>query len=178
MRLVNRLLALIVSLALIAGAVVVVVDVIAVLTGHRPTAVDWLAAYRWAGHATWDSRQVRLICLLLALVGLVLLGVELKPRRPARLTTHSDNPATDAAYTRRGVTQTVRAAVTDVDGVDDAAVTVRRRRVRVRAKAVAREPAPAAALRDSVAQAARSRLDDLQLRRPPKLAVRVSARAR
>ncbi|GAA2331889.1 DUF6286 domain-containing protein [Dactylosporangium salmoneum] len=177
MRLVNRLLALIVSLALVAGAVVVVVDVVAVLTGNRPIAVDWLAAYRWAGHVTWASREVRLICLLLAVVGLVLLGMELKLRRPARLTIDSDNPATDAAYTRRGVGQAVRDAVTDVAGVDDAAVTLRRRRLRVRAKAVAREPAPAAALRDSVTQAARSRLDALELRRSPKLTVRISARA-
>ncbi|WP_432994735.1 DUF6286 domain-containing protein [Dactylosporangium sp. CA-233914] len=177
MRLLNRLLTLIVSLALIAGAIVVVVDVVAVLTGQRPTAVDWLGAYRWAGQATWADLEVRIVCLLLALVGLVLLGMELKPRRPARLTTHSDDPATDAAYTRRGVVQTVQTAVTDVDGIDDAAVTVRRRRVRVRARAYAREPAPAAALRDSVTQAARSRLDALQLRRPPKLTVRISARA-
>ncbi|MGI5240153.1 DUF6286 domain-containing protein [Dactylosporangium sp. CA-139066] len=176
MRLVNRLLALIVSLALVAGAVVVVVDVVAVMTGHRPVAVDWPAAYRWAGHVTWAGGEVRLICGLLAVVGLVLLGLELRPRRPARFATASDNPATDAAYTRRGVGQTVRDAVTGVGGIDDAAVTVRRRHLRVRAKAIAREPATAAS-RDSVTQAARTRLDALQLRRPPKLTVRISAKA-
>nr|BFE59626.1 hypothetical protein GCM10020063_041520 [Dactylosporangium thailandense] len=176
MRLVNRLLALIVSLALVAGAVVIVVDVVAVLTGHRPIAADWLAAYRWGSHMTWASGEVRLICVLLGVVGLALLGMELKPRRPARLSTDSDNPATDAAYTRRGVRQAVRDAVTDVDGVDDAAVTVRRRHLHVRAKSIAREPAPAS-LRDSVTQAARSRLDALQLHRSPKVTVRISAKA-
>lgn len=177
MRLLNRLLALIVSLALIAGAVVVVVDVVAVRTGHQALAANWLAAYRWAGQVTWVSGEVRLICVLLAVVGLILLALQLKPRRPARLSTDSDNPATDAAYTRRGVKQAVRDAVTDVDGVDDAAVTVHRRRLRVRAKAIATEPAPAASLRDTVTQAARSRLDALQLRRSPKLTVRISPRA-
>ncbi|WP_433605400.1 DUF6286 domain-containing protein [Dactylosporangium sp. CA-139114] len=177
MRLVNRLLALIVSLALVAGAVVIVVDVVAVLTGHRPIAVDWLAVYRWGSHMTWASGEVRLICVLLAVVGLALLGMELKPRRPARLRTDSDNPATDAAYTRRCVRQTVRDAVTDVDGVDDADVTIRRRHLRVHAKSIAREAVPAASLRDSVTQAARSRLDALQLHRPPKVTVRISAKA-
>jgi hypothetical protein len=178
MKRLNRLLALVVSLALIAAALALVADVIADRTGRRPAVIDWHATYRWAHRTTWDAGSARLICLLLCLVGLALLGAELKPRRPARFVTDSDDPAIDAAYTRRSVTQAIRTAVTDVDGVDRTAVTVRRRRIRVHAHAVAREPSLASSIRDNVAHAARARLDGLDLRRPPKLAVRISTRGR
>ncbi|GAA0706874.1 hypothetical protein Drose_16100 [Dactylosporangium roseum] len=178
MKLLNRLLAVIVSLTLIAAATVLVADLIADWTGRRPAVIDWHATYRWAQRTGWDAGSVRLICLLLCLLGLALLAAELKPRRPARLVTDSDDPAIDAAYTRRGVAQAVRTAVTEVDGVDRTAVAVRRRRIRVHAHAVAREPSLAPLVRDSVTLAARARLDALDLRRPPKLAVRISTRSR
>lgn len=103
---------------------------------------------------------------------------ELEPRRPGRLVTDSDDPAIDTAYTRRGVAQAVRTAVTEVDGVDRTAVTVRRRASAWHAHAVTREPSLAPSVRDSVTHAARARLDALDLRRPPKLAVRISTRSR
>jgi hypothetical protein len=177
-KLFNRLLALVVSLALIAAAIALVADVIADRTGRRPAVIDWHATYRWAQRTTWDAGSVRLICLLLCLLGLTLLIAELKPVRPARLATDSADPATDAAYTRRGVAQAIRTAVTEVEGVDHTAVKVRRRRIRVSAQATAREPSLASAMRDSVTNAARARLDALHLRRPPKLAIRISTKER
>ncbi|MEV8517984.1 DUF6286 domain-containing protein [Dactylosporangium sp. NPDC051484] len=178
MKLLNRLLALLVSLTFIAAAIVLVADLIAAWTGRPPAVIDWHATYRWAQRTTWDAGSVRLICLLLCLLGLALLTAELKPRRPTRLVTDGDDPAIDAAYTRRGVAQAVRTAVTEVDGVERTTVTVRRRRIRVHAHAVAHEPSLASSIDDSVTRAARARLDALDLRRPPKLAVRISTRGR
>ncbi|GAA2593425.1 hypothetical protein GCM10010399_25050 [Dactylosporangium fulvum] len=178
MKLLNRLLALVVSLTLIAVAMIVVADLIADWTGRRPAVIDWHATYRWAQRTTWDAGSVRRICLLLCLLGLALLAAELKPRRPARLVTDSEDPAIDTAYTRRGVAQAVRTAVTEVDGIDRTAVTVRRRRIRVHAHAVAREPSSASSIRESATRAARARLDALDLRRPPKLVVQISTRGR
>ena len=47
-RIVNRLLGVIVALALIAGAAAVIVEVVGVLVGTQPVLVDWPAALDWA----------------------------------------------------------------------------------------------------------------------------------
>ena len=86
--------------------------------------------------------------------------------------------ATDTALTRRGLAQALRAAATGIDGITGAAVTVRRRRARVAARSAARGRAAADALKQPVTQALRSRLDDLDLYRPPRLKVRVTSRSR
>ena len=79
--------------------------------------------------------------------------------------------------TRRGLAKALRAAATGVDGISAAAVTVRRRRARVIATAAARGRTAADALREPVTQALQERLDDLGLRHPPRLTVRVNTRS-
>lgn len=176
MRVLNRMLALLLSLAVIAVSVVLIVEVVAQRVGVAPVVVDWHATYRWAQRTTWSAGVVRLTCVLVAVMGLVLLVAQLKPRRAGRLPLHSDQPATDLAITRRSLTSTIRGAVADVDGVTDTRVVVRRRRIRVRAHARAPHTAGGAPTWEAVTQAAQRRLDALQLRHTPKLAVRISAR--
>jgi hypothetical protein len=72
----------------------------------------------------------------------------------------------------------LRAATTGVDGISGAAVKVRRRRARVTAVSAARGRPAADALKEPVTQALHSRLDGLDLRDPPRLTVRVTARSR
>jgi hypothetical protein len=175
MRVLNRVLALLVSLAVIAVGVVVIIEVIAQRVGVDPVVVNWHATYRWAQRTSWNAGVVLLICVLLAVLGLALLAAQFKPRRPGRLPLRSDQPAIDLAITRRSLTSTIRGAVGDVNGVTDARVAVRRRRIRVRAHARAPHTADGAPTREAVTQAAQRRLDALQLRRSPKLAVRISA---
>ena len=115
---------------------------------------------------------------ILIAIGVILLAVELKPRRVTRLPLRSDDDATQSALTRRGLARTLRAAATGIDGITSAVVTVRRRRARVTAIAAARGRAAAAPLREPVTQALHSRLDDLDLDRPPRLTVRVRSRSR
>src|SRR5207248_11400394 len=107
-----------------------------------------------------------------------LLALKLKPRRITRLSLHAGNDATDAALTRHGLAGTLRGAATSIDGITGATVTVRRRRAWVSAKSAARGRAAAGALKDPVTQAARTRLEDLNLDRPPRLKVRVHPRRR
>jgi hypothetical protein len=172
---VNRLLALIVALALIALAVVVIVEVIAKLVGAGPVLVDWPATYAWVQRSTWNDTVVRGVSLLLVLAGLALVIGELWPSRVRRLPVDSPDPATDAAITRRGLARDVTAAVSEVDGVTPARVTVGRRRVTVRAAARSADTDPGT-LRDAVTTSVRNRLDRLHLRRRPRLAVNVSRR--
>jgi hypothetical protein len=116
--------------------------------------------------------------VILIIAGAIVLAFELKPRRVTRLKLRSDEKATDAAMTRKGLAGTLRAAALDIDGISKAAVTVRRRRARVAATAAARDRAAADALREPVAEAARQRLENLQMRHPPHLRVRVLPRSR
>lgn len=178
MRNVNRLLAFVLSLAVMVAAVTVVVEVAAERAGAGPALLDWPALYRWTQHTTWGSAPVRVVSGLLAVAGLALLLAQLVPRRPDRLAVHSDDAATDAAVTRRGLTRAVHSAVTDVDGIADARVRVRRRRIQVRAQTSAGAPSQIAAIRDATTLAARQRVHALTLKQPPTLSVRVSAKER
>ncbi|MEH1127883.1 DUF6286 domain-containing protein [Micromonospora sp. CPCC 206061] len=178
MRNVNRLMAFVLSLAVIVAGVTVVVEVIAERAGAGPAMLDWPALYRWAQRTTWGAAPVRLISCLLALGGLALLLAQLAPRRPDRLALHSDDTATDAAVSRRGLTRAVRSAVTSVDGIADARVKIRRRRIQVRARTPMSEPSHIAEVRDTTTVAARQRVDSLTLEKPPALSVRVSPKER
>jgi hypothetical protein len=177
-RIVDRLLAFVLSLALIVGAVLVVIEVVAHRTGADPVVVQWPAVYRWARDTSWGAASVRLISTLLAVVGLALVVAQLIPRRPKQISLDSGTDTTTATVSRRSLARTVQSAVTDVDGVTGADVAVRRRRVRVRARTRAVQPSAAVSLRDSVIQAARDRLDAVRLKQPPNLSVRLSTKER
>jgi hypothetical protein len=181
MRHVNRVLAALLSLALIIGAVLLITEVIAGRVGHRPAIVDWRLAYDWARRTTWNAGSVRVTGAILILLGLVLVIAELKPARASRLTADAAPAGAagiDTAYTRHGLAAAIRSAVTGVDGVRGASVKVRRRKVRVAATAAAQDKTAAGSLRDAVLAAARQRLAALNLRRAPSVSVRVIPRSR
>lgn len=172
MRLVNRLLAALLSLALIAAGVLVVIEVIAQRLGRKPVMVDWPRLYDWANRTPWQQGSVRVACVVLVALGLLLLAAELKRAKPSRLAVRSQ--VTDAAYTRRGVAATIRSAVSDVDGINSAAVKVGRRKVKVEATTAGLQPFTAESLQEPATTAARQRLDALELQEPPALAVNVN----
>lgn len=178
MRLLNRPLAFILAAALAIASVIVIIEVIAYATNASPVIVHWPTWYHWADSTHWHAIVVRVSSAILIVVGVLILAVELKPRRATRLPLRSDNEATDAALTRSGLAGALRAAATSIDGITGAAVTVRRRRARVAATSAARGRAAARALSQPVTQAVRDRLDQLNLRRPPRLKVHVTTRSR
>ena len=181
MRLANRVLAALLSLALIVVSVLLIAEVIADRTSHHPAVVHWRSAYNWASTPPGTAGSIRVICGILIVAGLVLLIAELKPARVSRLPADPSEAGTDAidtAYTRRGLAAAIRSAVTAVDGVRSTAVKVRRRKVRIAAVASAQDRAAARSLHDPIADAARQRLTALKLRRTPAVAVRVSPRSR
>ena len=178
MRLLNRPLAFILAVALIAGSVVVIAEVIGFAVHHSPLLVHWTTWYHWGRKTRWDRFVVRVWSAVLILIGIVVLALELKPRRTTRLTLRSDDDATDAAVTRRGLARMLRAAATGVDGISSAAVKVRRRRATITAASAARGRPAATALTEPVTQALDGCLDSLNLRHPPRLKVHVVPRSR
>jgi hypothetical protein len=85
MRHANRVLAALLSLALVAAGVLLIIEVIADRVSHRPAVVDWQPAYDWAKRTTWNAGSVRVACVVLILLGLALLIAELKRARVSRL---------------------------------------------------------------------------------------------
>ena len=176
MRLVNRLLAVLLALALATVGVLVVIEVIAERLDKAPVVVDWHRIYSWAEGTSLTQGSVRVACIVTAVLGLLLLFAELKRGRPKRLAAASDS--VDAGYTRRGVANAISRAVNDVDGINGSVVKVRRRRIRVRARASGVGTYTADLLQEPAMQAAQSQLTDLELKRQPRLQVRLSTRRR
>ncbi len=85
MRTLNRVLTLLISVAVIVAAAVLAVEVVVAVFGLHPLLLDWRTAYRAGRTDAWDSTIVRVIAAAVALVGLLLLAAQLKPRRLRRL---------------------------------------------------------------------------------------------
>jgi hypothetical protein len=173
MRVANRPLAFILAAALLACSVVIIAEVIGFAVHHSPLLVHWTTWQDWARSTRWDAFVVRVWATVLMVVGLVLVVLEFKPRRVARLPLLAVGQATDATVTRRGLARMLRNEATGVDGITGATVRVRRRRARVTAASGARGRAAAGALTEPVTQALGARLDGLGLRHAPRLTVRV-----
>jgi hypothetical protein len=178
MRLLNRPLALILAAALAVAGIIVIIEVVAFHLNDSPLVLHWTTWYRWARSTHWDALVVQVWSAVLIVIGALILALELKPRRVTRLPLRSNDDATDAAVTRGGLAGMLRAAATGVDGISSAAVIVRRRRAQVIATSAARGRPAAEALKLPVTQALRDRLDNLDLRHPPRLKVRVNSRSR
>jgi len=178
MRLLNRPFALILAIALAAAAIIVITEVIAYQVHTRPVVAPWPTWYHWAQKTRWDRRVVQVWSAILIVFGALLLALELKPPRVKRLRLRSADGATDAALTRSGLAGALRAAATSIDGITDAAVTIRRGRARVEARSAARGRAATRPLRRPVTQAVRGCLDGLGLRHRPRLTVHVNPRRR
>jgi hypothetical protein len=181
MRLVNRLLAALLALALIVLGVLVVIEVVTHWFTNTAAIVHWHQAYTWAGRTSWKQGSVRVTCIILAVLGLILLFAELRPAKVARLPAdpaQAGAQGIDTAYTRRGAAASIRAAVVDVDGIRGTSVSVRRRTVRIAATSSARDKLTAQTLKQPVVDAVTARLDALQLRSTPSVSVRISPRSR
>jgi Family of unknown function (DUF6286) len=178
MRVVNRPLAFILAAALLAGCVILVAEVIGFAVHHSPLLVHWSTWYHWAKHTRWDATVVRVWSAILIVIGAVILALELKPPRASRLAVRSEQGATDAAVSPRGLAGMMRASAVGVDGISSASVTVRRRRASVTATAAARGRPAAEALTEPVRQALRACLDSLDLHHPPRLRVHIVPRRR
>ena len=176
MRLINRPLAALLSLVIIAGGALLVIEVAAHRLVNHPALFNWHPMYDWAERTSWAQGSVRVGAILTTLLGALLLAVELRRSQPHRLPVASD--LTDAAFTRHGVAATIGSAVNDVDGINHATVAVKRHRISVSATTAGRQSYTAEALREPATEAAQHRLDSLELIHPPKLSVRVTTRGR
>lgn len=176
MRVIERLLSLLLAVALVVGAVVLAVEVGYALFDQPPALVPWRGLYARGTTSAWDTAAVRLVAAAVLLLGLLLLLGELKPRRPSRLALTRQTEGVDTAVTRRGLRSTLVRAAKEVDGISTASAKVGRRRARISATSRLGDKAAARGLSSAVAGRVQGRLDGLDLARPPKLRTRVAPR--
>ena len=178
MRIVNRFLAFILALAILAASVIVIVEVISYAINKKSLIVDWMRWQAWAERTHFNSTAIKVVSIILIVVGLLLLLAELKPRRTTRLGLQSDDMATDTAITTKGIAAVAKAATTEVDGVSDASASASHRRVTITATSTERDKGFAQGLTAPVTTAVQTRLDSLRMQRHPRLSVRIKARSR
>ena len=180
MRLINRVLAALLALAVIVVGALVVIEVVVHWFTDKPAIVHWHDSYSWAERTRWNQGSVRVTAIALLVVGLLLLAAELRRAKVSRLAADPDQTNTtgiDTAYTRRGAAAAVRSVVMDVDGVRSAKVAVGRRKVTVDAVAGVRDKATAQTFKAPIKAAAQQRLDSLKLKSAPSVSVNVVPRS-
>ena len=153
------------ALVLLAASVLVAVCAIQLAVGETPLLpYDSLAGL--LHDTTWSAQGVAVAGGVAAAIGLVLLLVAVVPgrARTAALDQHT-------AVSVRGLRNALRSAAV-VDGVESAAVKVRRRRVRA---VVRTRRAVVDGLGDAVRAAVEHRVSEFALARPPQVVVRVKA---
>lgn len=175
MRIANSILAVLLSLLLIAAAVLVPVEVVFALLGREPWVLPWQGLADSLRNNAWDTGPVRAALIALGLLGLLLLAAQLKPRRPSELQLRPLTEGVQTGTSRRSLQRSLTRASSDVDGVSQSSVKAKRRSVTVNAVTRLRDPGD---LESRVSAAVQSRLDSLSLESPPKVKVSVRKEAR
>jgi hypothetical protein len=173
-RAVLRVLAPLLGIVLATVGVLVVIEVVAawVVSGNAGVLVPW---QDWGAALTdlsWNENLVRTVAIGVGVAGLLMLLVGLTARRGDL---HLDAPSADMTVTTspRVLARLVGTRVRASDEVFSASVTASGRRVAVSARAWNDAPDE---LRETLVDRVRELLDELPLRRKPRVAVSVQER--
>jgi hypothetical protein len=141
-RLVNRVLAAVIALALTAGGLLVAIEIgLAALGRTEPWLVPYDDWYRAGVKRSWDDPVIRRGLIFVALLGLVLVLLQLLRTRPPTLPLREDGSnSMKAVIDRSSLERGLSRAAEDVDGVSKARVRVGRGRAMVVAETKRRDP--------------------------------------
>jgi hypothetical protein len=171
-RIVNRVLAAVLALALLVGGLIVAVEIVVAGFDRRPWVLphdDW---YRSARLRTWDSAPPRWIFLGLIAAGLLLLFLQLARRRPTALALTPG--AVPADVGRRSLERSLAREAAGVDGIAAAKAKVGKEKAEVVASSNRRQTDD---LEPMVSQALDRRMAAVGLARPPAVRIKVQGRS-
>jgi hypothetical protein len=171
-RIANRVIAAVLALALLAGGLLVAVEIVVAGFDRRPWVLPHDRWYHSARTRTWDSAPPRWIFIGLVVAGLVLLLLQFARRRPTALDLTAG--AVPAELSRRSLERSLAREATSVDGVAAAKARVDGERVEVVATSNRRQVDD---LQPRVTQALDRRMGALGLARPPSVRVKVHGRS-
>ncbi|CAN5232357.1 hypothetical protein BH24ACT1_BH24ACT1_07210 [soil metagenome] len=174
MRIVDRVLSAVLALVLLAGGLVVAVEIVLAGLG-RPA---WLVPHdRWAASARttpWSETDLRLVFAGMIAVGVLLLVVEGARRRPDALLLAGRGPRVVSELDRRGVERWLVERIEGVEGVVGAGVHVGAKSAVVEATSLARDTGT---IDQGVRQVAVDALNSLGLDHPLRVRVKVRPRS-
>lgn len=175
MRWLNRVLAAIFGLALAAAGVLVVWEAVAIVlepSSRRIPYESWIAsqeAFRW------NSPEVLWIGAGLAALGLILVALQLVPRKPSALGAALGENGVQVDVDRSGLEGALTRAATGVEGVTGARTRTRRKKVSTRFDIPGGGDR---ATTEAVAGALRRGLERFRVKPSPRVAVHSRARGR
>ena len=163
--------ATIVGLMLLVAAVVVSVSCIQLIAGSPPL-VPFSTLGELGRETTWNDPRILGAAGILSLAGLVLLACGLLPGHPQVLPLAQGDDHTTAGITRRSLAGDLTSRARSADGITDARVRVGARTVTVNARTPLRDRS---GLPERIRELVAERLDDINLARPARLRVTVTA---
>jgi hypothetical protein len=150
--------ALLAAVLLTGVGAVVAIEVISALAGRPAHLVPYEKATRWLTETSWSAVATIAIAAGVIVLGLFFLLEGVLPGHTGLVRLRSDDPDLVLGVTRKGLRTAIAAAARDVDLVSDVRwVKVRGRRVIVSVAS----PVRGGELKETVAAAVRSRLDEL-----------------
>jgi hypothetical protein len=153
--------ALIAAVLMTGIGAVVAIEVISALAGNPARVVPYEKVTRWLTETNWSAAATIAIAAGVVVLGLFFLLEGVLPGHTGLVRLRSDDPDLVLGVTRKGLRTAVAAAARDVDLVSDVrSVKVHGRRVIVSVASPVRE-ARGGELKETVAAAVRSRLDEL-----------------
>ena len=172
MRVVNRLLAGVVALGLLAAGLLTAVEVVAGAVRGRPLVVAWDHWYDDARRHAWSTREARTVLLVLLAVGLAFLVLQLIRRGPQSVPRSAPDGVSAASVevNTGSLERALTRRVTSIDGVERASVSISHRRASIGVRTARRDPG---GLEASVRQVVAERLRSLGLAGPSEVVVRV-----
>ena len=177
MRVLDRVLAVLLALALGIVGVLLVIDVVAAAFGHSGARapIPYERPDRWLHGHTWTATPVIIGLIVVAAIGLLLLVTELRPRTPGLLSLHSDVDGVSVGAPRRSLARAMGRIAGQVDGIGGATATLGTRSATVVATTHLRDTT---GLSDQVHEAVTGWLNGLGLERTPKVKVSLTRKER
>jgi Family of unknown function (DUF6286) len=173
MQIIDRLLAALLGLALLAAGVIASVEIVLGLLGHSSWIVPRDRWYVAVATSDWTATWVRTIASLACVIGAILVIVQLRPRRPAVLQVRSPEASLSVWVSRRSLERTLERAATGVDGIASAKVRLRADRAIVETVAQRRDTS---GLGPRVEQVLGDQIRAIELQKQPRLSVSVRGR--
>jgi hypothetical protein len=131
----NRVLSAFLAGVLIVAGVLTILEICRAALNQPPAVVQWPKLLPKLRNNSYDDVGPILVCVGLAIVGLLLLLSGIKRGKPYALPAGSAAPGVRTEINRRSLQRAMRAAVVATDRVDSGTVLLRRRSVRIVARA-------------------------------------------
>ena len=140
MKTLNRVVGLIVAVALIAASVVLIIEIVAAQLDQDPVIVDWRTWPETLRTTTWVGARDALA--VTAAIALAILVLQLLPRRPSTIPVNDthDDQGVNVSVRRRHLERTLSTEAAQLDGIDRARVRCRPNRISVAARTSRRDP--------------------------------------